>query len=77
MTELIRNRYLFGVAFSSMLAAGLRDPGAARSRCCLLPRTDRDDVGIIPRNLDPDPPVSQVDSWWEPVAREVAVKAVQ
>ena len=31
-------------------------------------------LGIIPRNLDPDPPLSQVESWWEPDHRELRVK---
>lgn len=30
--------------------------------------------GIIPRRLDPDPPMAQVDDWWEAYPRELTVQ---
>ncbi|OXB39856.1 hypothetical protein J007_00278 [Cryptococcus neoformans] len=32
------------------------------------------DPGIIPRRLDPDPPMAQVDDWWEAYPRELTVQ---
>ncbi|KAL0250548.1 hypothetical protein I308_102726 [Cryptococcus tetragattii IND107] len=32
------------------------------------------DPGIIPRKLDPDPPMAQVDEWWEAYPRELTVQ---
>lgn len=32
------------------------------------------DPGIIPRKLDPDPPMAQVDDWWEAYPRELTVQ---
>jgi len=62
-------RYLFGLVISSLFAAAFRDPG-------MSPRTVQAEltIGIIPRNLDPDPPVSQVESWYEADNREMTVK---
>ena len=63
--------YLFGLVVSSLLAAAFRDPGKCESgRSSHRALT----TGIIPRYLDPDPPLSQVESWWEPDNRELRVK---
>ncbi|KAE8537849.1 hypothetical protein D1P53_005910 [Cryptococcus gattii VGV] len=51
--------YLFGMTTSSFVVTAFRDPEVS---------------GIIPRKLDPDPPMAQVDEWWEAYPRELTVQ---
>ena len=70
----MHHSYLFGLVFSSLIASSLRDPGEG---FCVLDSkaVTHTLIGIIPRNLDPDPPLSQVDSWDEPDNREMTIKS--
>jgi palmitoyltransferase ZDHHC9/14/18 len=73
--KLMIRRYLFGLTFSSFLAASIRDPGKLADMTRSIKRL-ANRPGVIPRDLDPNPPMTQgeTDDWHQPLDREFAVK---
>lgn len=65
--------YLFGMTTTSFVVTAFRDPGEVYISY-LMYGPPNDVAGIIPRRLDPDPPMAQVDDWWEAYPRELTVQ---
>lgn len=76
--EADRSRYLFGLSLSSFVVSALRDPGELT---CIqvfhfkLSRASRRRTGILPRNLDPEPPLTRFeeDSYETPLDRSYPI----